>query len=125
MAAMRSHQEFRRRMAAITTVQCPHCLAPLPCGRDEDQESRMAHYAVCPGKPQPVEAIATPMIIGDINYAAMTEEQLKSLRLSMKLRLMTFDNPRRMDGINALLKPAYQQMFDAAEAELSRRKGDK
>jgi hypothetical protein len=59
-------------------------------------------------------------------YAEMTDYQLKSLRLTMRLRLMAFDTPARAAGVVAANKPIYQAIYDAADAELSRREqGDK
>jgi hypothetical protein len=104
-------------------VACPHCGTMLPCG-DSDQPARMSHYATCQGKPQPVEVIAQPMIVGDINYAGMDEEALRSLRLQMKLKLMLLDNPARRNGVALILRPTYQQIHDAASAELHRREGE-
>jgi hypothetical protein len=101
-------------------VSCPHCGAMLPCG-DNDQPVRMSHYARCTGKPQPIEVIAKPMILGDIDYPSMTDEQLRSLRLSMELRLKSFETP--LIGVHAILHPAYKNMHDAASDELSRREG--
>lgn len=54
-------------------------------------------------------------------YAEMTDYQLKSLRLTMRLRLMAYDNPARTAGVTPENKPVYQAIYAAADAELSRR----
>jgi hypothetical protein len=119
MSRFRSLVEHYRE-ATRGMVACPHCGTMLPCG-DSDQPARMNHYQHCTGKPQPVEAVAKPMIVGDIDYTAMSDDQLKSLRLSMKLKLMLLDNPARRNGVSLVLRPTYESIRDAASAELSRR----
>lgn len=120
----RSHAEMSRRMSLITSVPCPDCGAMLPCGRDEDQETRLIHYrSQCPGKPVPAPEM--PMVIGLPDYSLLASSSLRALRLRIRARLIVDQNPARLVGINAILQPAYHQILEAVESELSRREGDK
>lgn len=142
-AYRRLTEHYRSQLPMMTDQPCPDCGLMMPAVTDEDHAKRRAHFKVCLGKPQPfpleptlriferpqpVEAInhesPSPMIISDLDVTKLEEITLVSLVCEMAFRLLPDSDPAKRAGINAILQPAYQFMHDAAQAELSRRRGD-
>jgi len=64
-----------------------------------------------------------PLIIGPLDYSAMPTPTLKALRLRIRARRLSDQNPNRLIGVNALLQPAFDQILDAVDTELASREG--
>lgn len=127
-AFRRLTEHYRSQLPMMTDQPCPDCGLMMPAVTDEDHAARRAHFKVCLGKPQPVEAIShespAPMIISDLDVTKLEEVTLISLKCEMEFRLLPVSDPGRYMGINAILQPAFKFIHDAAHAELSRRRGD-
>lgn len=98
------------------------CGIELPGGDDDvSKAARIAHKECCPALGSKLTpAHRTMVIVQPMNYSHIPTPDLQALRLRMKAKLALTHN-RQLDGTQRSLQQAYNQILDAASAELERR----